>query len=163
MDQLAAVTNLLAAGQACAAVAPYLAGARLVAVPKPAGGIRPIAIGETLRRLVGKCLMSTVRDDARNHFWPEQAGVTVPAGAECLVHAVRGWLRRHEDAQDRVLVKLDFANAFNLVSRQAFLDACAAEFLASLAGSAGAIMRLLTCSLGTPCSNPAEASSRGIL
>ena len=36
MEQLAAVVNLLARGQACAAAAPVLAGAALVAVPKPA-------------------------------------------------------------------------------------------------------------------------------
>ena len=49
-----------------------MAGAALVAVPKPKGGVsvRPIAIGEVLRRLTGKCLL--VKDEAKQHFWPAQ-------------------------------------------------------------------------------------------
>ena len=45
--------SFLSNGQACPAAAPFLAGANLVAVPKPKGGLRPIAIGEVLRRLTG--------------------------------------------------------------------------------------------------------------
>ena len=46
LDHINGVVSLLSNGQACAAVAPFLAGASLVAVPKPRGGVRPIAIGE---------------------------------------------------------------------------------------------------------------------
>eukprot|EP00435_Cladocopium_sp_Y103_P043041 s1599_g12.t1 len=38
----------------------------------PAGGLRPIAIGELLRRLTGKCLMAQVQATAREHFFPAQ-------------------------------------------------------------------------------------------
>jgi hypothetical protein len=55
LQQLTAVVNLLGQGRACAEVAPFLAGASLAAVPKPSGGVRPLAVGEVLRRLVGKC------------------------------------------------------------------------------------------------------------
>ena len=82
MDQLVAVVNLLVQGRACPAVAPVLAGASLVALPKPDGGVRPIAIGEVLRRLM--------HEDARAHFWPAQTGVAVKAGAEAAVHTL-GW------------------------------------------------------------------------
>ena len=41
---------------------------------------------------------------------------------------MRAWLRRQASATDKVLVKLDFANAFNTVSRQAVLDAAVAHF-----------------------------------
>ncbi|CAE7260807.1 unnamed protein product [Symbiodinium natans] len=64
ISHLTAVVNLMVQGQVCADAAPVLAGAVLVAVPKPKGGVRPIAIGEVLRRLVGKCLMRSVREDA---------------------------------------------------------------------------------------------------
>ena len=56
-NSLTAVVNLLAQGRACAAAAPALAGASLVAVPKPKGGVRPIAIGELLRRLTGNAFL----------------------------------------------------------------------------------------------------------
>ena len=64
LAQLTAVVQLLAQGRAPAFVAPVLAGAGLVALPKPSGGARPIAVGELLRRLTGKCLMALVREEA---------------------------------------------------------------------------------------------------
>ena len=73
MSQLTAVVNVLAQGRALSCVAPVLAGAGLVALPKPSGGIRPIAVGELLRRLTGKCLMSMVRSEA---FMPGVPGLT---------------------------------------------------------------------------------------
>ena len=104
--------SLLAQGQACPAAACALAGAGLVAVPKPKGGVRPIAICEVLRRLTGKCLMAHVREAAREHLFPTQLGVAVPGGAEVAVHTVRAWVDRHRLGGRKVLVKLDFENAF---------------------------------------------------
>lgn len=115
IDHLQTIVGLLSNGQACAAAAPFLAGASLAAVPKPRGGVRPIAIGEVLRRLNGKCLMDSVRGRAREHLLSAQVGVAVPAGAEAAVHAVRAWATRHREADNKVLLKLDFANAFNSV------------------------------------------------
>lgn len=123
LQQLTAVVNLLAQGQGCATAAPSLAGAGLVAVPKPNGGVRPIAIGEIYRRLTGKCLLQQVRAEARSFLWPAQVGVCVPLEAEVVVHSVRGWLQRHANTSGKVLVKLDFSNAFNTVSREAVLQA----------------------------------------
>lgn len=77
-------------------------------IPKPGGGVRPIAVGEILRRLTGKCLMGLVRQDARSFFWPAQVGVAVPGGAEQAIPTVRAWVRRRKDSTDKVLVKLDF-------------------------------------------------------
>ena len=106
-----------------------LAGAALVAVPKPKGGVRPIAIGEVMRRLTGKCLMAAVREEARAFLWPAQLGVGVAAGAETAVHTVRAWLSRQQAAgQCKVLLKLDFRNAFNCLSRRSMLTAIAAHF-----------------------------------
>ena len=122
MDQLAAVVNLLVQGRACSNIAPFLAGASLVALPKPNGGVRPIAIGEVLRRLTSKSLMQLVQKDAQAHFWPAQAGVAVKAGVEAAVHTLRAWVHRHASATDQVVVKLDFCNAFNTVKREAVLQ-----------------------------------------
>ena len=43
------LTNHLVAGLAPREVAPFIAGAPLMALNKPDGGLRPIAIGETIR------------------------------------------------------------------------------------------------------------------
>ena len=128
LDQLTTLVSFLSNGQACPAAAPFLAGANLVAVPKPKGGLRPIAIGEVLRRLTGKCLMESVQTAAREHFFPAQIGVAVPGGAEAAVHAVRAWTTQHAQASSKVLVKLDFANAFNSVSRQQVLASARSQF-----------------------------------
>ena len=59
IEQLTAICNLLARGEAPSFLAAYLGGASLLALEKPNGGIRPIAIGEVLRRLVAKFLART--------------------------------------------------------------------------------------------------------
>ena len=128
LAQLAAVVQLLAHGRAPACVSPVLGGAGLVALPKPTGGVRPIAVGEILRRLTGKCLMSVVREDARQLLWPVQVGVAVPNGAEVAIHTVRAWSRRHMGSSTKVLLKLDFSNAFNCVSRAVVLEEVRAHF-----------------------------------
>ena len=92
-------------------------------MPKPNGGVRPIAIGEIYRRLTSKCLLQQVRAEARSFLWPAQVGVCVPLGAEVVVHSVRGWMQRHANTSGKVLVKLDFSNGFNTVSREAVLQA----------------------------------------
>lgn len=72
--------------------------------------------------------MQMVQDDARRTLWPQQLGVGVKAGVEIGVRTVRAWTRRNSTATGKVLVKLDFTNAFNRVSRQAVLDSAAAMF-----------------------------------
>ena len=55
--ELAALVALAAHGKFPAELAPTFGAATLVPLRKPDGGVRPIAIGETFRRLVGKSLM----------------------------------------------------------------------------------------------------------
>ena len=50
--------NLVIAGRCPADVAPVFFSGRLLALNKKTGGIRPIAIGLTLRRLASKCVNS---------------------------------------------------------------------------------------------------------
>jgi len=57
-DLLTAVTalvNLVLAGKCPDEVAPIFFGGRFIALNKKSGGVRPIVIGLTLRRLVSKC------------------------------------------------------------------------------------------------------------
>ena len=162
LDQLTAVVNLLAQGRACPSIAPLLAGAGLVALPKPSGGIRPIAVGELLRRLTGKCLMQAVRPEARDHFWPAQAGVAVPGGAEAAVHGLRAWVSRHAASHDSVVVKVDFQNAFNTVSRDVVLHRPGTSFPLWPAGARGATSTPPTSSSETRSSSPTAESSKGI-
>lgn len=113
--------TLLSQGRAPLSRAPVLAGAGMVALLKPAGKIRPIAVGKLLRRLLGKYLMALVREDARFFFWPAQVGGGIKAGAGKAVDTVRAWLERQNSSCRKILVKLDFANTFNYIGRRVAL------------------------------------------
>jgi hypothetical protein len=62
LEQLAAVANTLARGEAPPELVPFLVGVSLFSLEKKDGGIWPIAVGEISRRLVGKVLCKTVQD-----------------------------------------------------------------------------------------------------
>ena len=129
---LAELTTLLAGGRVPEEVQEHICGASLVAIPKSSGGLRPIAVGECLRRLVGKCLASSVMEDAQRRLEPVQVGVGTPGGAEAVAHVTRQWFERHAQDADHVLVKDDMENAFNVDDRQSILEAVR-EFFPSLA------------------------------
>ena len=54
LEGLLTLTNAAMAGGLEPAAVRILCGARLVPLRKPDGGVRPIAVGETLRRVVAK-------------------------------------------------------------------------------------------------------------
>jgi len=58
LGDLTAFVNMVLAGSCPKEIAPYFFGGRLLALSKKSGGLRPIAIGLTLRRLVSKCASS---------------------------------------------------------------------------------------------------------
>eukprot|EP00756_Hemistasia_phaeocysticola_P007272 Hpha_TRINITY_DN14185_c0_g1::TRINITY_DN14185_c0_g1_i1::g.11004::m.11004 len=125
--RLAALVNILARGDAPRAVARHLAGAKLVALPKPSNGLRPVAVGETVRRLVARCLCAKARSRIAEELAPYQFGVGVAGGGEALVHGLRQWWERasqETDGKARVALCLDFENAFNRIERDVFIPAC---------------------------------------
>ena len=120
-EQLTSIINLLARGDAPTLVAQHLAGASLMALQKPTGGIRPIAVGEVLRRLVAKCFCKTYERDATAYLWPKQIGVAAPLGAEVGSQTVRQWCERNQAAEGKIIFVADFGNAFNTIDRGQFL------------------------------------------
>ena len=55
-------------------------------------------------------------------------GVACPGGSESTIHGLRECIESHWNDGDFVTLKIDFQNAFNLVSRQALLDECHSHF-----------------------------------
>eukprot|EP00731_Ephydatia_muelleri_P032417 Em0023g924a len=107
----------------------YLAGGNLTALNKATlGDIRPIAVGEVLRRLVGKCLCAALRVKAASFFESYQFGVACPRGAERIIHGLRACVEEHWLEEDFGVLKVDMKNAFNQVSRRALLSECAEHF-----------------------------------
>jgi len=119
-----ALVQLLAQGRAPRSIAPVLAGASLSALPKKDGNVRPIAVGETWRRLVAKCLCKETQSRALFHLYPLQIGVSLPLGTEAGIKAARQWCQRNAGHPDKVMLKIDFENAFNCVDRQQILQQC---------------------------------------
>ena len=101
-------------------VRPVFFGASLVALQKESGGVRPIAVGCTLRRLCAKVASRMVRDEMADLLSPRQLGFGVPGGSEAAVHAARQYVKKMPTSHS--VVKLDFANAFNSVRRDKMLQ-----------------------------------------
>ena len=119
----------MALGKAHKEVSVYLPGANLTALNKSSpGDIRPIAVGESLRRLTAKCLCVEMKTKAVDFFNPFQYGVACPFGAEKFAHSVRSCVEKHWMDEDFGVLKVDMRNAFNLASRQILLSECEKHF-----------------------------------
>ena len=116
---LAAYCTRIANGAFSSECMAVITAARLVPIGKPSGGLRPIAVGDVLRRLAGKLLMDVIMAKTTEYLQPEQVGVQVPNAAETAARKIRLWA---EDAKpDEVLLQVDMCNAFGTVDRQEML------------------------------------------
>ena len=121
LGTLTKFTNHLLAGKAPLEVKDYFAGGRLCALKKGEHDVRPIAAGETLRRLASKVACLSAKFKARKLFRGHQYGVATPAGAERIIHLCRKTFAEHIEDDDFLLCKVDLKNAFNNVSRDFFV------------------------------------------
>lgn len=118
--QLTEFTNLCLTGCVPDSIQPVFCGAALCALNKKDGGIRPIAVGMTLRRLIAKAACKTVAAKMATRFLPAQVGFGVPRATEAAAHAARSYIA--ELPAGHGLLKLDFKNAFNTVRRDVMLE-----------------------------------------
>ena len=118
---LTRVCNLVISGQVPVVVQPIFYGASLCALAKKDGGIRPIAVGNTLRRLATKVVLRPYTREIRDHLEPYQLGVGTPAGCEAAHRATR--LYMETASTPKVLLKVDLKNAFNTIRRDKILTA----------------------------------------
>ena len=123
VDAITDLVNLILAGGVPDFVRAEFLGASLLAFAKKGGGVRPIAVGLTLRRLVSKVANFHAVQSCASILAPRQLGVGIKGGAEALAHAARRYLSGMGPGQ--VLVKLDFSNAFNTLRRDSMLEATA--------------------------------------
>ena len=82
--------------------------------------IRPIAMGNTMRKLTSKSVQFIHKDELVEVFMPFQFGAGAPLGAECIIQIIRNLLELHPDW---TIAKVDFKNAFNTIFRKLLLDA----------------------------------------
>ena len=119
ITSLTTFINKVVSGNGPISARPFFFGADLIGLNKPDGGIRPIAIGSTLRRLAAKCVSAAVKEEMGSLLFPTQLGFGTPMGAEATVHAARSYLNGMIEGNS--LVKLDFQNAFNSIRRDSML------------------------------------------
>ena len=92
---------------------------------KKDNGLRPIAVGSILPRLVSKCFATALADRAAAYLSPHQLGVGVRGGCEAVTHAVR---QAVEENPSSWVLQCDLVNAFNVVDRTFMLEAVAEHF-----------------------------------
>ncbi len=91
---------------------------RLVPLEKGENDVRPISIGETLRRMVAKAAVKAIRSDIRAACGSLQVCAGMEGGCEAAIHAVRTMFE--EDETEAALL-IDASNAFNSVKRECTL------------------------------------------
>ena len=94
-------------------------GATLCALNKKGGGVRPIAVGNTFRRLATKIGARPLSAALGSELSPVQLAFSCKGGCEAAVHAAPRYLRDCSDR--RVLLKIDMRNAFNSLRRDKVL------------------------------------------
>ena len=97
-------------------------GARLIALRKPNGKLRPVACGSVIRRLAAKTACAVYREQVRAACGPHQYAVGRKAGCERVHKAVAALSAADPKC---VFLAFDATNAFNTMPRQVVLDAVA--------------------------------------
>ena len=91
---------------------------RLIPLDKGEGAVRPIGVGEVLRRIMGKCVTKVTKPDVIDASGSLQVCAGHKSGSEAAIHAMRE-LFEHDNS-DAVLL-IDASNAFNSLNRAAAL------------------------------------------
>ena len=118
LQHFTGVVNLLCAGRAPQVIVPHLCGDFLLPYRKKDGGLRPIAVGEVLRRLRSKCVARAVLSDALQLLSPLKVWVGLPSGCDAILHSVTSIQGDSSISSDHKLTLLvDFSNAFNSIDR----------------------------------------------
>ena len=105
-------------GDVPVSVRKRLTRCRIIALPKPQNGIRPVAMGETILKICGSILLERHECALRKYFSPMQRGVLHKSACESIVHEL---LQEYEDGC--ALITVDFTNAYNTPRRDAITQA----------------------------------------
>ena len=119
---LTSAVNDFAAGRAPAFLKRFVGGGVSIALEKSATAVRPLACGDPLRRLVGKCFCVGGKEEISKSFKGKNYGVGCPGGVEVVAHSLRDVLQKHRKSKFGLL-KIDFRNAFNEIKRSHFVKA----------------------------------------
>lgn len=92
---------------------------RLIPLEKKGGGVRPIGIGEVLRRIIAKSVSSILNADIQRAAGTLQTCSGVEAGIEAAIHSMR---KTFEKDTSECMLLVDAKNAFNNLNRSVALN-----------------------------------------
>ena len=81
-------------------------------------GVRPVGVGEVLRRIVGKAVTASLKQELIDATCPIQVCAGVKGGIEAAIHALR---QIYDDPETDGILLVDADNAFNSLNRNAAL------------------------------------------
>ena len=116
-EEIALLARNLASKHYHPALLDAYIGCRLIPLDKDPG-LRPIGIGEVLRRIIGKSISRLASDAIKEAAGPLQTCSGHGAGAEAAIHAMHAIFK--DEGTDAVLL-IDAKNAFNSLNRNAAL------------------------------------------
>ena len=116
-DTVAATTRRLCTEYVDPNAIESLNACRLIALNKNPG-VRPIGVAETLRRIMGKAILSIISDDIQRAAGSVQLCAGQISGIEAAVHAMNIAIK---DDEVEAAVLVDASNAFNNLNREAAL------------------------------------------
>ena len=78
-------------------------------------GVRPVGVGEVLRRIIGKVVVRAITDEVQEAVGPLQTCTGLKSGIEATVHATK---RVWDDPNTEAVLLVDADNAFNRINRR---------------------------------------------
>ena len=81
-------------------------------------GVRPIGVGEVMRRVIGKTINWILTEDIQEAAGPLQTATGLKAGAEAAIRSMR---LIFEDPSTEAIILVDASNAFNSLNRKVVL------------------------------------------
>ena len=113
-EAIAAVARRLASSPLPPGSLAHLIACRLVALRKGDNGIRPIGVGEVLRRLMCKSILAVTKQDLQDACGAVQTASGVSGGCEAAAHSLQSlW----DKPETEVIFLVDARNAFNSMGR----------------------------------------------
>jgi hypothetical protein len=100
-----------------------LCASRLLALEKPEGGVRPIAVGDLIYRVAYKAILTSTFQ--RDMLLPTQLGVNSPGGVEPIIFLLEEAIEGDNKQGYKNIASLDLSNAFNSISRRSISAAVA--------------------------------------
>ena len=129
-DNYASIFNAILQGRASDHIRSYITDVRLCLIPKSDNPLnptyRPIGVGETIFRLLGRTILAKVGKDIGGKIAPHQLAVGIPGGVE-IAASLAGMLEAINDSQPAedppfAMMSIDIKNAFNSIRRSHVLQ-----------------------------------------